>query len=80
MGNIADTMLTLIIGTPDIHWIFEYQNGSEEFIFDNEPIKEILGDIPFSDPGVIKYIRNTLKEGLMGVKSDNQLEKLYVPT
>ena len=80
LGNIADTILTLAIGTPDIHWVFEYQNGREKFIFDNRPIKEILGDIPLSDPAVIKYIRNTLEEGIMGVNSDIQLEKLYVPT
>ncbi len=80
LGNIVDTMLTLIIGSSEIHWVFRYQNGNDQFNFDNEPVKEILGDIPLSDPGVIKYIRNTLEEGINSVKSDFHLENLYVPT
>ncbi|MEA3326176.1 MAG: ATP-binding protein [Chloroflexota bacterium] len=27
-----------IIGAPEVHWLFEYQNGKERFIFDDEPI------------------------------------------
>jgi len=80
LGNIADTLLALIVGTPEVHWVVEYKNGKDQFIFDSKPIKEFLGEIPFSDPGVIKYIRTTLEEGLKSAKSDLQVEKLYVPT
>lgn len=80
LGSITDTLLTLIVGTPDVHWVVEYQNGKDQFIFDSEPLKEFLGEIPLSDPGVIKYIRTTLEEGLKSAKSDLQLDKLYVPT
>lgn len=63
LGDLCSTLLTLIIGTPDIHWIFEYRMNEETFIFDDEPIKEILADVPLSDPAVMKFIRETIQAG-----------------
>jgi anti-sigma regulatory factor (Ser/Thr protein kinase) len=72
LGNLADTILSLVIGSPEIHWIFTYRVDVEHFIFDNGLIKRQLEGIPLSDPHVISYIRNSLEEGitklqLMGV-------------
>jgi anti-sigma regulatory factor (Ser/Thr protein kinase) len=64
LGDLASTLQTLIIGTPEVHWIFNYRINEDLFQFDNEPIKEILGDVPLSDPGVMKYIRETLRTGI----------------
>ena len=64
LGDLCSTLLTLIIGTPDIHWIFEYRMNEETFIFDDEPIKEILADVPLSDPAVMKFIRETIQTGI----------------
>ena len=80
LGNIVETMLNLIIGSPEVNWLFEYQNGKERFIFDDEPIKQILGDIPLSDPMVLKFIRTTLEEGIRNVQKEYQTENLFVPT
>ena len=80
LGNIIGTMLTLIIGSPEVNWLFEYQNGKERFIFDDEPIKQMLGDIPLSDPMVLKFIRTTLEEGIRNVQKEYQTENLFVPT
>ena len=80
LGNIIGTMLTLIIGTPEVHWLFEYQNGKERFIFDDEPIKQTLGEIPLSEPMVIKFLRTMLEEGIRSVQMEYQTENLYVPT
>lgn len=64
LGDLASTLQTLIIGTPEVHWIFDYRINEDIFQFDNEPVKEILGDVPLSDPGVMKYIRETLRTGI----------------
>ena len=64
LGDLASTLQTLIIGTPEVHWIFDYRINEDVFQFDNEPIKEILEDVPLSDPGVMKYIRETLRTGI----------------
>ncbi len=68
LGDITSTLLTLIIGTPDIHWVFEYQVNEETFVFDDKVIKETLKGVPLSEPAVIKFIRDALNEGINDVR------------
>jgi hypothetical protein len=50
IGDLAGSILTLVVAYPQIHWLFRYTvvlpNGEEEFLFDDEPIKESLEDVP----------------------------------
>lgn len=64
LGDIVSTLQTLIIGTPDIHWIFEYRYNGCSFVFDDKPIKETLDGIPLSEPAVMKFIREMLESGI----------------
>ncbi len=64
LGDIISTLMTLIIGTPEVHWIFEYQVDEEVFIFDDEPIKQTLEGVSLSEPIVMKFIREALIEGI----------------
>ncbi|MCE1253154.1 MAG: ATP-binding protein [Anaerolineae bacterium] len=68
LGDLANTFLSVVIGSPQIHWVLNYQVNSNRFEFDDQPIKDELKDIPLSDPEVIKYLRNTLKEGINSVQ------------
>jgi len=64
LGDMTGTLMTLIIGTPDIHWTFEYRVNDNHFVFDDEPIKQTLAGVPLSEPAVMKYIRQSLDEGI----------------
>jgi hypothetical protein len=64
LGDLAGTMLNLIVCQPDIHWLFRYQAGEQAFIFDDEPIKTELAGIPLTEPAVLKYIKTLLSEGI----------------
>ncbi len=68
LGDIAGTWTTLLIGTPQVHWIFEYRMNKKAFIFDDEPIKETLGGVSLTEPAVLKCIREMLEEGLRDVR------------
>lgn len=70
LGDLAGTLQTLIIGTPDVHWIFDYCINDEVFHFDDEPIKEILDGVPLSEPSVMRYIRDTLRTGIDDLRQD----------
>jgi hypothetical protein len=70
LGNLPNTFLGIIIGTPQIHWVLKYQVNSEIFIFDDQPIKEELQDIPLSDPEVIKFVRTMLEEGITSIQTN----------
>lgn len=64
LGDLKSTFLNLLIGNPDLRWIFRYQFNENVFEFDSQPVKEILGDVPMSDPQVIKYLRGSISEGI----------------
>lgn len=64
LGNLADTYRSLVISSPEINWLLGYRFDDYEFLYDQKEVRDELGDIPFSDPTVIGYIRQTFEEGL----------------
>jgi hypothetical protein len=68
LGDVAGTMLSLLIGWPQVHWVLRYRVDEEEFVFDDAPIKAELGEaLPLSDPEVIGFLRGALREGIADV-------------
>jgi hypothetical protein len=68
MGNIEDTLTNLFIGYPTVDWVFKYKANGDSFMIDGEEIKEILGEVPLSDPSVITFIRTQIKEGIGNIR------------
>jgi hypothetical protein len=68
LGNLASTILTLLVGSPEVHWIFEYTADGQTFLFDSEPIMETLAGVPLTDPAILGYLREMLVEGVSGVR------------
>jgi anti-sigma regulatory factor (Ser/Thr protein kinase) len=64
LGNLAATFLTLLIGSPEVHWIFDYRVDDRTFQFDDQPVKEVLDGLPLSDPTVLGYLRDTFETGI----------------
>lgn len=69
LGDLTGTLMTLVVGSPEIHWVFQYCMNQQEFIFDDQPIKDQLVDIPLSDPQVLSFLRNFIQEGIAEAKS-----------
>ncbi len=53
LGDVPGTMLSLLVGWPQVHWVLRYRVDDEEFVFDDAPIKEDTGRPALSDPEVI---------------------------
>jgi hypothetical protein len=68
LGDLAGTMLTLVVGYPKIHWVFHYRANGTEFMFDDEPIKKELEGIPLTEPLVLTYLKELLQEGVANVE------------
>lgn len=65
LGNITDTLLSLIAGAPFVDFEFCYRKDQNEFIFDTRIIREIFGeDIPLNTLSVLDFIRSQLESGL----------------
>ena len=73
LGDLAGTLLTLLVGFPTVRWIFEYRKGDAEFLFDSGPIIEELGDVPITEPSILAFVRRLLQEGVDRVQTANQV-------
>lgn len=70
LGDLAGTLLTLLVAHPQIRWLFTYERlergGGEprRFEFDSQPVMDELGDIPLTEPEVLAFLRSYLEQGL----------------
>jgi hypothetical protein len=69
LGDMAGTMLSLIVATPQVHWVYRHRVNEAEFVFDDRPIKDELGDVPLTEPGILSYVRETLQQGVADVQA-----------
>jgi anti-sigma regulatory factor (Ser/Thr protein kinase) len=78
LGNLSSTFLGLLVGHPDTHWEFMYSArsaiGEEKFEFDDQAVKEVIGEIPLSHPDVLGYLRESLDDGITTVRSVLQID------
>jgi anti-sigma regulatory factor (Ser/Thr protein kinase) len=68
LGNLAATILTLVVGSPEVHWILSYTVNGHTFAFDDQPVKETLDGIPLTDPLVLSYLRELLEVGIADIR------------
>lgn len=64
MGNIVDTIITLIQADDKIDYLFKYTSDDFEFVLDTKEIKKILDGIPINLPDIIIWLKDYIKEGL----------------
>jgi len=64
LGDLPGTFLNMMIGAPQIHWVFVYTVDDNVFELDDAPIKEELDGIPLTDPDVLNFLRKTLETGI----------------
>lgn len=62
-GNIADTLIVLISGNPDIDFFYEHRGANEKYSLDTEEIKTQLEGILINTPDVIEVIRKDIQAG-----------------
>ena len=65
MGDLAGTLLSLIIASPQGPDIaLEYRVGDSAFEFDTRPVRAVMGEVPLTSPEVLEWISGALKEGI----------------
>lgn len=63
LGNIVDTMFTVITSYTETDFLFIHRVKQKEFLLDTREMRKILGDVPLSDAGVMNWLLGFLKEG-----------------
>jgi anti-sigma regulatory factor (Ser/Thr protein kinase) len=64
LGDLATTILHLVVTNPGVHWIFEYTFDDRKFEFDDAPIKQELDGMSMTEPSVLSVIREMLETGV----------------
>ena len=62
LGDMAATMTALIGCNPDIDFVYIYEINGKQMLADTRSFREILGDIPLSEPSVLEFIGDFIKE------------------
>jgi hypothetical protein len=68
MGNMVDTILTLIEGNPLCDFVYAHGKDEKEYVFDTRDLRAELEEIPINHPEVIGLIRQELTVGLQDVQ------------
>ena len=59
---MASTVTTLVSMNPEIQFLYRHKADGKEFVFDTAEIREILGDVPLSEPAVMQWMREFIEE------------------
>jgi hypothetical protein len=68
LGDLASTLLTLLITSSELNWVFHYQVNDQVFYFDNDPIKTELQGVPLTEPSILAFLRELLINGVASVQ------------
>lgn len=62
LGDMASTVTTLVSMNTKIEFIYRRKVDEREFLFNTAEIREILGDVPLSEPPVVQWMREFIEE------------------
>ncbi|MBI5251519.1 MAG: ATP-binding protein [Desulfomonile tiedjei] len=64
MGDMAETVTTLIQGNPDVDFVYVHRRNGREFSLDTREIRSELEEIAINNPEVIGLIQDNLRSSL----------------
>ncbi|MBQ9511761.1 MAG: ATP-binding protein [Lachnospiraceae bacterium] len=83
LGDMPGTMHTLITMHERIRWQYHFSAYAEDkpkddssFLLDTKELKDVLGDVPFTEPEVSAYIMDSLKENSAEVLRNAGIESI----
>jgi len=70
LGDIAETLVVLIAGNPNVDFLFTYNKNSNAFSLDTREIKKELEGVPVTSPAVLSFLRNYLSASLRDINNE----------
>lgn len=64
VGNIPDSIITLIAGNPAVDLYFRYRVDSKAYELDTRAIRDAMEDVPINSPAVLDAIRGDIEDGI----------------
>lgn len=70
LGDMAATITTLIMGNPEIDFVYFHRIDGNEYGLDTREIRAEMEDISLSDPVVIHHLTETIRSALKALSSN----------
>lgn len=67
LGDVAETVASLILGAPHVDYKLIYRVDGREFIFETSEFRELFGEVPLTEYDVIQYIKKHITEEITTV-------------
>lgn len=64
MGNLPDTLLSLLVSLDGIDLQFAYRSDRGEFSISSHAVREQVGEIHFSHPDIYRFLKDYILAGL----------------
>lgn len=72
IGDMAQTVMTLVMGNPEVELIYTHIKDNCKCHLDTREIKTRLGDKPINSPDGIRILKENLKEIQMKLKGEKK--------
>lgn len=64
VGDMASTITTLIMGNPQVDFVYTHIVGTEDFVLDTRDLKEGTQDQSLTDPVLIFHLSRSIRDSL----------------
>ena len=71
LGDSAGTLLSLVVGNPFVDFTYTHEIAGSSFFLDTRQIKKELEGVPVSHPDVVKWLGDTIRQGLVTLTDTN---------
>lgn len=62
LGDMTSTIVTLITMNTQIDFVYHFKKDEHEFLLETEKLREILGDVPLSEPSIAEWLTEYINE------------------
>jgi len=70
LGDIAETLIVLIAGNPDVDFLFTYSKNNKAFSLDTREIKKELEGVPVTSPPVLSFLREYIETSVRDINNE----------
>ncbi len=68
LGDMAQTMVTVISGNPEIDFTYTHTNRGKSFVIRTEELRQVLQGVPLNTPEVMEWIGEAVRDGLAEIQ------------
>jgi len=73
IGNLTETIITLISLNTKIDFIFRYKVDENEFVFTTQEVKELLGeDVSLGSPQIVVFLTEYVSENILALSGEGK--------